>query len=112
MPSTQTPAATGAATATATPNLTRGCGWYVDIEHPGGPGGMIVTRYCHMLAHPTVGEGQKVNAGDISGISGISGNSSGPHLHFEVHLGDHTSATAIDPVPFMASVSAPLGQPR
>jgi murein DD-endopeptidase MepM/ murein hydrolase activator NlpD len=87
-------------------NLTRGCGWYVDIEHPGG----VVTRYCHMLAHPAVTEGQHVNAGDVIGIAGSSGNSSGPHLHFEVHLGDHTSATAVDPVAFMASVGAPLGQ--
>ncbi|MGC9668486.1 M23 family metallopeptidase [Planosporangium sp. 12N6] len=87
-------------------NLTRGCGWYVDVEHPGG----IVTRYCHLIAHPAVAEGQHVAAGDVIGLSGSSGDSSGPHLHFEVHLGDHTSATAVDPVGFMASVGAPLGQ--
>jgi murein DD-endopeptidase MepM/ murein hydrolase activator NlpD len=81
-------------------------GWYVDIDHPDG----VVTRYCHLLAHPAVTEGQHVNAGDVIGIAGSSGNSSGPHLHFEAHLGDHTSATAVDPVAFMASVGAPLGQ--
>ncbi len=68
------------------------------------------TRYCHQLVQPSVQVGQHVAAGDVIGISGSSGNSSGPHLHFEVHLGDHTSATAVDPVPFMASVGAPLGQ--
>lgn len=88
------------------PTLTRGCGWYVDIDHDGG----IVTRYCHQLVQPYVHEGQHVNAGDIIGISGSSGHSSGPHLHYEVHLGDHTSATAVDPVTFMASVGAPLDQ--
>jgi murein DD-endopeptidase MepM/ murein hydrolase activator NlpD len=88
------------------PNLTSGCGWYVDIDHPGG----IVTRYCHQLVQPYVHEGQHVNAGDVIGISGSSGHSSGPHLHYEVHLGDHTSATAVDPAPFMASVGAPLDQ--
>ena len=90
-------------------NLTRGCGWYVDIEHP-GPGGVIVTRYCHMLVHPAVDEGQHVIAGQVIGISGSSGHSSGPHLHYEVHIGDHSPATAVDPVPFMARVCAPLGQ--
>jgi murein DD-endopeptidase MepM/ murein hydrolase activator NlpD len=88
------------------PALTRGCGWYVDINHPGG----VVTRYCHMLTHPSVVEGQQVAAGDVIGVSGSSGHSSGPHLHFEVHLGDHTSGTAVDPVGFMASVGAPLDQ--
>ena len=88
------------------PNLTAGCGWYVDIDHPGG----IVTRYCHQLVQPYVHVGQLVNAGDVIGISGSSGHSSGPHVHFEVHLGDHSSATALDPVPFMVSAGAPLGQ--
>jgi murein DD-endopeptidase MepM/ murein hydrolase activator NlpD len=88
------------------PSLTAGCGWYVDIDHPGG----IVTRYCHQLVQPDVHVGQHVNAGDVIGISGSSGHSSGPHVHYEVHLGDHTSATAVDPVPYMASVGAPLDQ--
>jgi murein DD-endopeptidase MepM/ murein hydrolase activator NlpD len=88
------------------PNLTRGCGWYVDIEHPGG----VVTRYCHQLVQPRVQVGQQVAAGEVIGISGSSGHSTGPHLHFEVHLGDDTSATAVDPVAFMASVGAPLDQ--
>ena len=87
------------------PNLTRGCGWYVDITHPGG----VITRYCHQLRRPLVREGQQVAAGDDIGVVGSSGHSSGPHLHSEVHLGDHSSATATDPVAFMASVDAPLG---
>ncbi len=82
-----------------------GCGWYVDIDHAGG----IVTRYCHMLTQPSVQQGQTVAVGQIIGVVGTSGNSSGPHLHFEVHLGDHTAATATDPVPFMAAHGAPLG---
>jgi murein DD-endopeptidase MepM/ murein hydrolase activator NlpD len=87
------------------PNLTAGCGWYGDITHAGG----IVTRYCHQLVQPYVHIGQHVNAGDVIGISGSSGHSSGPHVHFEVHLGDHTAATATNPMPFMASAGAPLG---
>ncbi|MEV6931599.1 M23 family metallopeptidase [Dactylosporangium sp. NPDC051485] len=92
------------------PQLTRGCGWYVDIDHPGG----VVTRYCHMLTHPAVTEGQPVAAGDIIGVTGSSGHSSGPHVHYETHLSadgghDHSPASAVDPVPFMAAVGAPLG---
>lgn len=90
------------------PDLTRGCGWYADIEHPnpGGPGGFIVTRYCHMLTQPAVTVGQHVVAGQVIGISGSSGHSSGPHLHYEVHLGDQP----VDPVAFMQRVCAPLGR--
>jgi murein DD-endopeptidase MepM/ murein hydrolase activator NlpD len=82
----------------------RGCGWYVDIEHDGG----LVTRYCHMLVRPYVEQGQGVAVGEVIGVVGSSGNSSGPHLHYEVHDGDHTAASAIDPLSFMASVGAPL----
>ncbi|MEJ3741751.1 M23 family metallopeptidase [Actinomycetes bacterium KLBMP 9797] len=85
------------------PDLTKGCGWYVDIEHDGG----IVTRYCHMLTRPFVHEGQSVGVGQVIGVVGSTGHSSAPHLHFEVH----SSGTATDPVPFMAEHAAPLGQP-
>jgi murein DD-endopeptidase MepM/ murein hydrolase activator NlpD len=84
----------------------RGCGWYVDIEHADA----IVTRYCHMLVHPYVQIGQSVAVGQVIGVVGTSGNSSGPHLHFEVHVGgDHSSHSATDPVQFMALRCAPLG---
>ena len=86
------------------PVLTRGCGWYADIDHVGG----IVTRYCHQLVQPSVHTGQYVAAGQVIGVVGSSGHSSGPHLHFEVHRGDHTPATAVDPVAFMAAVGASL----
>ena len=87
------------------PDVT-GCGWYTDIAHPGG----IITRYCHMQTRPWVDEGETVVTGQPIGVVGTSGNSSGPHLHFEVHLaGDRSNAGAIDPVAFMQSVGAPLG---
>jgi murein DD-endopeptidase MepM/ murein hydrolase activator NlpD len=83
-----------------------GCGWYVEILHAGN----IITRYCHQLRQPDVVVGQRVAAGQPIGVVGDSGNSSGPHCHFEVHLnGDNSSAGAVDPVPFMNQQGAPLG---
>ncbi|GIJ28211.1 hypothetical protein Vqi01_33730 [Micromonospora qiuiae] len=82
-----------------------GCGWFVDVLHAGD----IVTRYCHMVKRPRVVAGDTVEAGEVIGEVGSSGNSSGPHLHFEVHTdGDRSSRSAIDPVPFMQSKGAPL----
>jgi murein DD-endopeptidase MepM/ murein hydrolase activator NlpD len=83
-----------------------GCGWYVDIRHNGD----IYTRYCHMLTTPPVAVDQAVNAGDVIGKVGSSGNSSAPHLHYEVRMGhqDNTNA-AVDPVAFMSEQGAPLG---
>jgi murein DD-endopeptidase MepM/ murein hydrolase activator NlpD len=83
-----------------------GCGWYVDILHAGN----VITRYCHMVSRPEVNVGQTVTAGQEIGHSGSSGNSSGPHLHFEVHLnGDSSNNGAVNPVPFMQQMGAPLG---
>ncbi|WNM42235.1 M23 family metallopeptidase [Micromonospora halotolerans] len=82
-----------------------GCGWFVDILHAGG----YITRYCHMIHRPQVVPGQMVAAGQQIGLSGSSGNSSGPHLHFEVHVdSDRSSRGAINPVPFMRERGAPV----
>jgi murein DD-endopeptidase MepM/ murein hydrolase activator NlpD len=84
----------------------RGCGWYVDIMHAG----RIITRYCHMSQRPSVRVGQSVGAGAVIGFIGSSGNSSGPHLHFEVHRnGDRGRSGAVNPVTFMNEVGAALG---
>lgn len=87
---------------------TPGCGWYVQIRHDND----VLTRYCHMGRRPNVTVGQHVTTGQLIGYVGSSGHSSGPHLHFEVHLNnDPSDAGAIDPVQFMASRS-PLGGAR
>ncbi|MDG4793637.1 M23 family metallopeptidase [Micromonospora sp. WMMD1082] len=85
------------------PDLTKGCGWYVDIGHPGG----ITTRYCHMHTEPYVKVGDPVIAGQPIGEVGSTGHSSGPHLHYEVHV----NGGPVDPEGWMRAHGAALGQP-
>jgi murein DD-endopeptidase MepM/ murein hydrolase activator NlpD len=65
----------------------------VVIQHYGG----YATIYGHMVRQ-AVTWGQPVQAGDVIGFVGSTGNSSGPHLHFEVRY----AATAYDPVPYLS----------
>jgi murein DD-endopeptidase MepM/ murein hydrolase activator NlpD len=85
----------------------RGCGWYVEIAPPGN----VVTRYCHLVRRPEVTKGQVVPGGFVIGYVGTSGNSEGPHLHFEVHVNAPPTdpSNAVDPVPFMQRAGGPLG---
>ena len=83
-----------------------GCGWYVEVLHAGS----IVTRYCHMVRRPSVTVGQTVARGAILGYVGTSGASSGPHLHFEVHVGTPaTRANAISPIAFLQARGLSIG---
>ena len=75
----------------------------VVIEHPGG----YYTQYAH-LAAVTVDQGDAVEVGQWIGQSGTSGNSTGPHLHFEVRVTPETGS-AVDPVPWLAARGVPLG---
>jgi murein DD-endopeptidase MepM/ murein hydrolase activator NlpD len=56
-------------------------GLMVDVEH----NDRILTRYAH-LNKVLVKENQVINAGDLVGLSGSTGRSTGPHLHYEVRL--------------------------
>lgn len=65
-----------------------GYGHYVVMSHPDG----METRYAH-LQYALVSQGQMVYAGQPVGIGGSTGNSTGPHLHFETRL----EGVAVDP---------------
>lgn len=78
-----------------------GFGNWVRIQHGDGS----ISVYGHMQANMIyVREGQPVRCGDnIAGI-GSEGQSTGPHLHFEIH----TSGGPIDPVPWFAQYGISL----
>lgn len=65
------------------------------IDHGGG----VSTLYGHLQYTPSVGYGQGVGAGQVIGYVGSTGNSTGPHLHFETLVG----GVPQDPRPFMAN---------
>lgn len=47
----------------------------------------VFTLYAHMEANNIAYVGQHVNTGDVIGWVGSTGNSTGPHVHFEVRVG-------------------------
>lgn len=65
-----------------------GYGHYVVLRHADG----MQTIYGH-LQYALVGQGQFLDMGRPLGIGGNTGNSTGPHLHFEARMG----GVAVDP---------------
>ena len=57
----------------------------ITISHGGG----LETRYAH-LSKILVKKGQIVNKQDLIGLVGNTGRSTGPHLHYEIKLNDHS----------------------
>ncbi|SDZ08737.1 Peptidase family M23 [Micromonospora pattaloongensis] len=86
--------AAGAGTVKAAGPLYSGYGNSVVIDH----GGDVLTHYAHMNK-TAVAKGQQVAPGDVIGYEGATGDSTGPHLHFEVHLG--ALWKQVDPQPWM-----------
>lgn len=59
-----------------------GGGKYVVVKHDNGN---FRTAYFHLSNNTVRKVGDRVQAGDLIGISGNTGNSSGPHLHYEIY---------------------------
>ncbi|MGC0362693.1 biotin carboxyl carrier protein [Rhodococcus sp. 27YEA15] len=78
-----------------------GFGMWVRLQHADG----TITVYGH-IDTSTVTVGQQVMAGDQIATVGNRGFSTGPHLHFEVHLAGENK---IDPLPWLASRGISLG---
>lgn len=73
-----------------------GYGLCVDVAHAGG----YVTRYAHN-SELCVRTGQSVEAGELLALSGSTGNSTGPHVHFEIRRGEQI----FDPLLLLPSAS-------
>lgn len=69
-----------------------GYGRYVVIAHSGG----LDTLYGH-LSTALVKVGQQVNQGQTIGLEGSTGNSTGPHVHFELRIKNQP----VDPTPYL-----------
>jgi len=75
-----------------------GFGNYVIIRHKHG----FYTRYGHMQSFK-VRTGQRVQQGEVIGYIGNTGRSTGPHVHYEVHIG----SDVVDPYKFLNVRSTP-----
>jgi murein DD-endopeptidase MepM/ murein hydrolase activator NlpD len=67
-------------TVTRVGNDPAGYGNWVEVTHNDGSR----TRYGHLHGFGNIRKGQNIGAGTVVGTVGSTGNSSGPHLHFEV----------------------------
>jgi murein DD-endopeptidase MepM/ murein hydrolase activator NlpD len=97
------PVATGTSVKAITSGTVVTAGWggaygnQVVIKHADGH----YSQYGHMSSL-SVSAGQTVTAGRQVGLSGATGNATGPHLHFEIRTGP-AYGSDIDPVAYLAS---------
>ncbi|HVF25897.1 MAG TPA: M23 family metallopeptidase [Anaerolineales bacterium] len=83
-------------------NITDPYGQAVVVRHDFGyKGQALFTVYAHMSKIIGV-VGQHVETGDVLGLVGDTGATTGPHLHFEVRLGGNTFYTTYNPELWMA----------
>ncbi len=73
-----------------------GYGRMIEIDHGNG----VVTRYGHLSGF-AVADGQAVQRGQVIGYVGLSGRSTGPHLHYEVRIND----APVNPHKFLRATS-------
>ena len=83
-----------------------GYGLYIRVKHSWG-----ISLYGH-LSKVLLQQGDKVSAGQSIALTGNSGNSTGPHLHFEIRPDSEPKTNgyngAVDPLPFLVSPQIPV----
>jgi len=85
-------AAAGTVALVQTPEQSGGYGNYTCIDHGSG----LSTCYAHQSG-VLVRVGQQVQQGELIGLVGSTGASTGAHLHFEVRI----DGTPVDPMPYL-----------
>jgi murein DD-endopeptidase MepM/ murein hydrolase activator NlpD len=73
-------------------NWDSGYGRLVEIDH----GNNIITRYGHN-SRLYVQEGDHVRQGQLISTVGMTGQTTGPHLHYEIHV----DGVAVDPLDYL-----------
>jgi murein DD-endopeptidase MepM/ murein hydrolase activator NlpD len=91
-----TPVHAAAAGVAQVANRPTGFGLYVIVVH----GGNVSTLYGH-LDSTSLQTGDRLAAGDLVGLMGSSGLSTGPHLHFEVRRNGRPE----DPLPLLPAIN-------
>ncbi len=76
-------------------------GKYIEIQHEG----RYLTRYMH-LSRITVKRGEKVKRGERIALSGNTGRSTGPHLHYEIHI----KGRAVNPITAKIPLARSIGK--
>ena len=85
-----------------------GYGLYIVIDHGiGDDGYKYMTLYGH-LSSTNVKVGQVVTKGEQIALSGNSGFSTGPHLHFEIDKAKNGTMWSVDPMTYFSGSNAPF----
>src|SRR3954452_16887549 len=98
---TGTPVHAAACGVVTTRGVQSGYGNILCIDHGGG----FTTCYAHLSGFNT-SQGAQVHAGDVIGYVGSTGNSTGPHLHFETRV----NGQARNPEPYLNGSQTVPGQ--
>jgi murein DD-endopeptidase MepM/ murein hydrolase activator NlpD len=81
-------------------NQSTDSGWGNSVQFKDAGG--VFHRYAHMRDKPTVNIGDTINAGDILGVIGNTGNSTGEHVHYQIQSGDGSEegSTFLNPLTY------------
>lgn len=82
-------------------------GTFVTVPHADN----VVTVYAHLESAAVV-RGQELTGGQQLGTVGSTGNSTGPHLHFEVRPQISGRHLPVDPEPYLAGAALPAAGPQ
>lgn len=72
----------------------------------------LFTVFYHLAEPSHLNKGTRVERGERVALSGNTGASTGPHLHFEVRHPTRTWGQTVDPVPYLEAPETPVKAPE